>query len=83
MSDDGWSRTAKGTILAHPLTSFQASEQGLKMLWRLEWSEATPGSGHRRAKSVQVYVDSEYALEIGRELIRCAQASPSSDAGTA
>jgi hypothetical protein len=75
MADDGWERTSKGTIFAHPLTSFQSTEGGLVVVWRLEWIEAKPGSARQRAKSIQVHMDANTALQIGEKIVRGAKAS--------
>lgn len=75
MAEDGWDRTKRGTIMANPLTSFQSSEGGLRLIWRLEWTEAKPGSTLRRAKSVQLHLDAETALQIGEEIVRSAKAT--------
>lgn len=69
---NGWDRSPRGTILAHPMTGFQASEQGLTVVLRVEWTESVPGSTRRRERSVQLHLPPETAAEIGRNLVRIA-----------
>lgn len=68
---DGWDRRPNGNIYAHPMTGFQISEQGLTVAVRLEWTEPQPG-GYRRAKSVQLHLPPEAAMDIANNLARVA-----------
>lgn len=62
---------SNGMIRAHGLTGFQAGSPGPGPVFlRLEWT--TPAAGFRSAKSVQLAVPADFALQIADELRRTA-----------
>ena len=70
MKEDGWDRDPRGNFVMHPLTAFQATEEGVVVCMRIEWDEVK--GTRRKKKSVQVYLQAQDALAVGQNLVRVA-----------